>query len=80
MILEMGFDYPEQDAWLDQYTVIDADGKTTVYRNWFHDYSLATFSPVVEKAGFVIETIWGDLMGSPYSADGEWFAVALRKK
>jgi hypothetical protein len=39
LVLEEGFDYPEQSLWLDQYTVVEGDGNISVYRNWFQDYT-----------------------------------------
>lgn len=78
IILEDGYDYPEEDAWLDQYIVIDEKG-ATVYRDWFHDYSLETIKPVVEKAGFSIVQIWNDFTGTPYSNGGDWIALIARK-
>lgn len=77
-VLEVGFDYPDQDLWLDQYVVAD-DVATTTYRCWFHDYSLQTLMPIVEKAGFHIDAFWGDLGGAPYCQDSEWIAIALKK-
>jgi SAM-dependent methyltransferase len=79
LVLEQGFDYPEAAVWLDQYLVIDDRG-CKVYRNWFHDYSRETLGPVLERAGFTVVNWWGDLTGSQYSDDGEWIAVAARKK
>ena len=48
LVLEEGFDYPEQSIWLDQYTTIEADGKVSVYRNWFQDYTPETISAELE--------------------------------
>ncbi|MFZ5643482.1 MAG: hypothetical protein ACOY46_07815 [Bacillota bacterium] len=79
LVLEMGFDYPENDIWLDQYIVVDQEGDTTTYRCWFHDYSLETLTPVVELAGFHVDTIWGDFTGAPYNSQCDWIAVALKK-
>lgn len=79
LVLEMGFDYPENDTWLDQYIVINEEGVTTIYRAWFHDYSLKKLTPVIEKANFRVENVWGDLTGEPYDEHGDWIAVALRK-
>lgn len=78
VVLEQGFDYPEESVWLDQYIVIDADG-VTVYRNWFQDYTLESLSAVVAAAGFEIDHVWNDLTGSVFTADGDWMAVAARK-
>jgi SAM-dependent methyltransferase len=78
LILEEGFDYPEHDVWLDQYIVIDENG-ITVYRDWFHDYSLDTIRDVLEKAGFSIVQVWNDLTGTPYQDGGDWIAIVARK-
>jgi SAM-dependent methyltransferase len=79
LVLEQGFDYPEAAVWLNQYLVIDDQG-CKVYRNWFHDYSRETLEPVLERAGFTVVNWWGDLTGGEYSDDGEWIALAARKK
>jgi len=34
LVLEQGFDYPENDVWLDQYTVVDDNGTISVYQNF----------------------------------------------
>lgn len=79
LVLEQGFDYPEYDVWLDQYIIIDDNGSLSVYRNWFHDFSLQSIKPILEKAGFKIMYYWDDLTGSPYSAGGDWVAIVGRK-
>jgi SAM-dependent methyltransferase len=79
LVLEHGFDYPEDDTWLDQYVVFDEVGTVTVYRNWFHDYTLATIKDVMEKAGFQIKQVWNDLTGAPFDAKGDWIGILARK-
>ena len=79
LVLEQGFDYPEDDTYLDQYTVIEADGKISVYRNWFLDYSLDTITPVVEARGFSVHSTWSDLTGTPYAPDSEWIGIVAQK-
>jgi SAM-dependent methyltransferase len=79
LVLEQGFDYPEQSIYLDQYIVIEASGKLSVYRNWFHDYTPATLKPELEAGGFAVLSLWGDLMGTPYTPDSEWIGVVARK-
>lgn len=78
MILEEGYDYPEDEVWLDQYIVIDENG-LTVYRDWYHDYSLETILDFLESTGFSIVQIWNDLTGTPYKEGGDWIAVVARK-
>jgi SAM-dependent methyltransferase len=75
LVLEQGFDYPEEDTWLDQYIVVDEQG-TKVYRNWFHDYTLDSINEVLNASGFTTKYAWNDLTGSPFDADGEWIAIA----
>ncbi|OGN87174.1 MAG: cyclopropane-fatty-acyl-phospholipid synthase [Chloroflexi bacterium RBG_13_46_14] len=78
LFLEEGFDYPDDDVWLDQYIIVD-EKKVTVYRNWFRDYSLKTIRDVLEKAGFSILQIWNDLDGTPCEEGGDWLAVVAKK-
>jgi SAM-dependent methyltransferase len=80
LVLEEGFDYPELSLWLDQYTVIEADGKISVYRNWFQDYTPETITAELTEGGFTIESLWSDLAGQPYAHDSEWIGLITSKR
>jgi 2-polyprenyl-3-methyl-5-hydroxy-6-metoxy-1,4-benzoquinol methylase len=80
LVLEEGFDYPEQSIWLDQYTVIEANGKVSVYRNWFQDYTPETITTELTRGGFHVESIWRDLTGQPYTPNSEWIGLITHKK
>lgn len=80
LVLETGFDYPEQSIWLDQYTVIEADGKISVYRNWFQDYTPETITTELTQGGFVVESLWGDLTGQAYTPQSEWIGLITSQK
>jgi len=80
LVLEEGFDYPDQSIWLDQYTVIETDGKVSVYRNWFQDYSPETITAELEQGGFSVESLWGNLTGEPYTPVSEWIGIVTSKK
>lgn len=80
LLLEEGFDYPEQSIWLDQYTIIEADGKISVYRNWFQDYTPETITNELAQNGFVVENLWGDLTGKPLFPESEWIGLITYKK
>lgn len=80
LVLEDGFDYPEQAIWLDQYTVIEADGKLSVYRNWFQDYTPESITAEVSRGGFEVEGLWGDLAGTPYTPDSEWIGLIASRR
>ena len=75
LVLEEGFDYPEQSIWLDQYVVIEADGTVSVFRNWFQDYTPETITAELEQGGFTVESLWGDLTGQPYRPESEWIGI-----
>ncbi len=75
LVLEEGFDYPEDLIWLDQFTVIEADGKVTVYRNWFQDYTPETITAELSQGGFVVESLYSDLLGTPYMPNTEWIGL-----
>jgi SAM-dependent methyltransferase len=79
LVLEQGFDYPDENTYLDQYVVIEADGKISVYRNWFLDYALDTITPVVEARGFRVHSAWNDLAGTPYTPDSDWIGIVAQK-
>ncbi|MGD9142235.1 MAG: class I SAM-dependent methyltransferase [Dehalococcoidia bacterium] len=78
LVLEQGFDYPEQNVWLNQYIIIDSDN-VKVYNNWFHDYDLKTIRQVLHRAGFKVIHAWNDLAGSPYKEGGEWIAIVAER-
>ena len=78
LVLEQGFVYPD-DLFLDQYIVIEGDGKISVYRNWFQEYTPETIQAVLAAAGFEIESMWGDLTGMPYTPVSEWIGIIARK-
>jgi SAM-dependent methyltransferase len=80
LVFEEGFDYPEQSIWLDQYTVIEADGKISVYRNWFQDYTPETITNELAQNGFAVESMWRDLTGEPYTSEGEWIGLITYNK
>jgi hypothetical protein len=80
ILLEEGFEYPELSVWLDQFITIEADGKVSVYRNWFQDYTPETITEELEQDGFSVKSLWGDLTGTPYVSNSEWIGVVARKK
>ena len=77
LVLEQGFAYPG-DLFLDQYIVIEENGKISVYRNWFQDYTPETIRAELSAGGFEIESLWGDLTGAPYTPESEWIGIVAR--
>jgi SAM-dependent methyltransferase len=79
LVLEEGFDFPEASIWLDQYTVIEADGKISIYRNWFQDYTPEMITDELAQAGFAVERLGADLLGTLYMPGSEWIGVVTHK-
>lgn len=79
LVLEQGFAYPDRDIYLDQYLVIDEQGKLSVYRNWFQDFTAETICAELEANGVLIDSLWGDLTGQPYQPDTDWIGIIARK-
>jgi SAM-dependent methyltransferase len=79
LLLEDAFDYPAQSIWLDQAVVIEENGKISVYRNWFQDYTPETITAELQAGGFAFESLWGDLTGKLYTDGSEWIGLVTRK-
>lgn len=79
LLLESGFDYPERSIWLDQAIVIEESGKLSVYRMWFQDYTPQSITAELAAGGFVVESLWGDLTGVPYSESSEWIGLVTKR-
>lgn len=78
LVLDEGFDYPDQDIFLDQSIVIEPNHKISVYRNWFQDYTKERITKELAAGGFQVEGVWSDLMGTPYAEDTDWIGVVTR--
>ena len=79
LVLEQGFDYPDQMIFLDQYLVLEAHGKLSMYRNWFQNYTPDTIRAELEAGGFVVESLWNDLTGTPFQAPTGWIGIVASK-
>jgi SAM-dependent methyltransferase len=78
LLLEHSFDYPDEGVRLEQYIVIEKNGKITTYRFWYKHYSEMELEEVLRKAGLEMENIYGDLTGSSYCEDCDWMGVVAR--
>lgn len=80
LVLTKGFDYPDESIYLDQYIVIEPDGRMSVYRNWFQDYSPEAITAEVQAGGYSVAGLWGDLAGTPYEETSDWIGIVARKR
>ena len=80
LVLEQGFDYPERSIFLDQAVVLEVNGKLSVYRNWFQDFTRETITEELENGGFAVQSVWNDLLGTPFIEDTEWIGIVAQRK
>ena len=80
LVLDEGFEYPEQSIYLDQSIVIEENGKISVYRNWFQDYKRESITAELEAGGFAVKGVWNDLTGTPFTEDTEWIGIVTQRK
>jgi hypothetical protein len=59
--------------------VIEADGKLSVYRNWFQDFDRDSITRELTRAGLRADSLWNDLLGTPFSPGGDWIGVVAQK-
>ncbi len=78
IVLEQGFEY-EENVFLNQYVIIDENNTITIYRNWFQDYTAESIRKEIECNGFFVESMWSDLIGTPYDSKSEWIGIVARK-
>ncbi len=78
LVLETGFDYPDQAIYVNQQIVVEADGHLSLYRQWFQDYTRETITRELEAGGFAVRSVWNDLMGTAYTDDTEWIGLVTQ--
>lgn len=75
LVLEEGFDYPEESIFLDQAVVVEENGRISIYRNWFQDYTRDTITAELKRGGFAVRSVWNDLLGTPFTPDTDWIGI-----
>lgn len=80
LVLEQGFEYPEEGVFLDQYIVVDEAGEIRVYQNWFQDFDPETIRKELTMGGFEVRSLWGDLTGTPLTVSSEWIGIAAQNR
>ncbi len=79
IVLEQGFDYPEELIYLDQYIVIDEDDDVQVFRNWFQDFTVESIWKELEDGGFHILGMYADLLGHTLTDESEWIGTVAER-
>jgi len=71
------FKYKNEKVILDKYTIIEADRIRTVY-NWLQYFSPDSLERELQDNGFMIQSIFSDVAGTPFEPDSYEFAVIAR--
>ena len=79
LVLTDTFSYDECEIVLEQYIVIDCSGETTLYRNWYRDYSADDLADALERFGLRIDSLWGDLTGAALPPEPLWIGAVVRR-
>jgi 2-polyprenyl-3-methyl-5-hydroxy-6-metoxy-1,4-benzoquinol methylase len=72
------FKYEEDKVVLDKHTIVEASRTRTVY-NWFQHFSPETLEREVVESGLVLESLYSDVAGSPFSPTSREFAIVATK-
>lgn len=80
LLLTSTFLFPDELVVLRQYGVMEEESDLSVYRVWSRYYSPETITDALELHGFVVEEVTGDLTGTQYSPDSEWFGIIAQKR
>lgn len=71
--------YPDERLCLDRHTIVEPARTRTIW-NWFQAYDPASLAEVLERAGFTVEAVLGDVTGRPYDPESREFAVVARPR
>lgn len=71
------FKYEEEKLVLDKYTLVEA-ARTRVIYNWLQHFTPQSLERELSECGLVVDAIYGDVAGSPYSPESPEFAVVAR--
>ncbi len=71
------FKYENEKVILDEYTIIEAGRIRNVY-NWLQYFSPDSLERELKASGFMIQSIFSDVAGTPFEPDGSEFAVIAR--
>lgn len=72
------FVYEKEKVVLDKYTIITSHETKEVF-NWLQYFDLESISAEFAACGFVIEEVYDDVAGTPYTGEHTEFAVVARK-
>jgi SAM-dependent methyltransferase len=73
--LHQTFWYPDTATEFRQHTIVDPDGRATVYRVWDQTYTPDTITETLSQQRFAIRSLHADLAGAPWQPDAPGLGV-----
>lgn len=70
----------EDNIRLDQYVIIEKEGKVETVRNWFKPFTREEIANEVRMAGFDRVKVYSDVAGKAYSDDSKTICLLMEKK
>ncbi|MHB0935811.1 MAG: class I SAM-dependent methyltransferase [Armatimonadota bacterium] len=77
--LQQTFLYPEADADLVQYLILNAEWAVTAYHIWNRSFSPEGIGKLLANAGFTLKNYWSDLTGKPWENGSELMGVIAQR-
>jgi 2-polyprenyl-3-methyl-5-hydroxy-6-metoxy-1,4-benzoquinol methylase len=72
------FKYETEKVTLDKYTIIE-ENRTHVIYNWLQHFSRESLTKEFEGGGLIVEGLYSDVCGKPFSEDTPDMAIVARK-
>ncbi len=72
------FKYDKEKVVLDKYTIIEPERTRTIY-NWLQFFSHDALKEEFEECGFVVESLYSDVAGSPFTPESNEYAIVAKK-
>ena len=73
------FIYGEDNVALDMYTIFEQAKIRKIY-NWMQYFSLESLKREIEGCELVVEEVFDDVAGTPYTGDSDEIAVIVRRR
>ncbi len=72
------FKYADEKVSLDKYTIVARDRQWEIY-NWLQYFTPDSLEREAHAAGLVVDELYSDVAGHPYSDDAAEFAVVMKR-
>lgn len=75
--IQRSFVYPDERLSVDRYVIVEPSETWEIY-NWFQYFSAGDLQRELVAAGFVVDEMYGNLLGEPLRENGDYIGVIAR--